>query len=195
MVPWINLVSLIIATKLLLYFYMKSAGPAALEKRIGERAYRHCTIYRLLAGGFEFVVMANYVVYVFYPLPTGLPERFPWPWWVSILIAALIGLPAGYLMYRGLKDAGEESIIVKQEHTLYGGIYQRMRHPQAVGEMPLFWAIAFLLNSPFLVLWSFVYVPVFIVMCWAEERDLLIRYGEAYKAYRRRVGLFFPKRQ
>ena len=141
------------------------------------------------------MVMANYAVYVFYPLPIGLPEHFPWPWWVSIVIGLVIGIPCGYLMYRGLKDAGEESVMVKKEHTLYGGIYERMRHPQAVGEMPLFWAIAFLLHSPFLVLWSFVYLPVFIVMCWAEERDLLIRYGEAYKAYRRRVGLFLPKRQ
>ena len=37
MTPWINLVSLIIATKLFLYFYVKSVGPAALEQRIGVR--------------------------------------------------------------------------------------------------------------------------------------------------------------
>lgn len=193
MIPWINLIILIIATKLLLYFYVKSAGPAALEQRIGERAWWRCTIYRFLAGFFEFVVMGNYVVYVFYPLPIGLPERFPWPWWISIVIGLMIAIPSGYLMYRGLKDAGEESVMVKKEHTLYGGIYERMRHPQAVGEMPLFWAIAFLLHSPFLVLWSFVYVPVFIVMCWAEERDLLIRYGEDYRQYLARTGRVLPR--
>lgn len=194
MIPWINLIILIIATKLFLYFYILSVSPAHMEQRIGERAWRRCTIYRFLAGGFEFMVMANYAVYVFYPLPLGLPERFPWPWWVSIVIGLMIAIPCGYLMYRGLNDAGEESVMVKKEHTLYGGIYERMRHPQAVGEMPLFWAIAFLLHSPFLVLWSFVYLPVFIVTCWAEERDLLIRYGEAYEQYRQRVGLLFPKR-
>jgi protein-S-isoprenylcysteine O-methyltransferase Ste14 len=97
-------------------------------------------------------------------------------------------------MLRGLKDAGRESMEPRKEHALHGGIYRRMRHPQAVGEMPLFWAIALLLHSPFLVLWSFVYLPVFIVMCWGEERDLLLRYGEAYEDYRQRVGLFFPKR-
>ena len=194
MLAWINLTALIIATKLFLYFYVKSVSPAQLERRIGAVAYRRCTVYRLLAGFFEALIMTTYVVYGFYPLPIGLPERFPWPWWVSLLIAVGIGIPAGYLMYRGLKDAGEESVIVRQEHTLFGGIYERMRHPQAVGEMPLFWAIAFMLHSPFLVLWSFVYVPIFIVMCWAEERDLLVRYGEAYATYRRRVRLFFPRR-
>jgi len=43
MTPWINLICLIIATKLFLYFYVKSVGPAALEQRIGERAYRRFT--------------------------------------------------------------------------------------------------------------------------------------------------------
>ncbi len=38
MTPWINLICLIIATKLFLYFYVKSVGPAALKKRIGKRA-------------------------------------------------------------------------------------------------------------------------------------------------------------
>lgn len=194
MFPWLNLIVLIIATKLLLYFYVLSVGPVRLEQRLGERAWRRCLWYRVIAGTFEFVIMANYVVYIFYPLPIGLPERFPWPWWVSVVIGLVIGLPTGWLMLRGLKDAGRESMEPRKEHALHGGIYGRMRHPQAVGEMPLFWAIAFLLHSPFLVLWSFVYLPVFIVMCWAEERDLLLRYGEAYEDYRQRVGLFFPKR-
>ncbi|UCH62266.1 MAG: hypothetical protein JSU77_10725 [Fidelibacterota bacterium] len=193
MIPWINLASLVVATKLFLYFYLLSVSPARMEQRVGDKAWRRCTIYRFVSGFFEAVITANYVLYVFYPLPIGLPEHFPWSWWGSIMIGLVIGIPCGYLMYRGLKDAGEETAIVRKEHTLYGGIYERIRHPQAVGEMPLFWAIAFLLHSPFLVLWSFVYVPVFIVMCWGEERDLLLRYGEAYEQYRRRVGQFFPK--
>ncbi|MFC1543321.1 methyltransferase family protein [Candidatus Neomarinimicrobiota bacterium] len=193
MLPWINLIILIVASKLFLYIYVLSVSPAHMEQRIGERAWRRCTIYRFVAGFFEAIITASYVLYVFYPLPISLPERFPWPWWVSIVIGLVIGLPSAYLMYRGLKDAGEESAVVRKEHTMYGGLYERMRHPQAVGEMPLFWSIAFLLNSPFLVIWSFIYVPIFIIMCWAEERDLLLRYGEAYDAYRRRVGLFRPK--
>ena len=44
--------------------------------------------------------------------------------------------------------------------------------------------IAFLLHSPFLVLFSAIWIPVFVLMCRAEERDLLIRYGSAYEEYR-----------
>jgi protein-S-isoprenylcysteine O-methyltransferase Ste14 len=94
-----------------------------------------------------------------------------------------------------LLDAGRESLEPKPEHTLYEGIYRRMRHPQALGEMPAFWVIAFALHSPFLVLWSFIYIPVFVLMCKAEEVDLLLRFGEEYEVYRRRVGIFGRKRR
>jgi methanethiol S-methyltransferase len=68
-----------------------------------------------------------------------------------------------------------------------------IRHPQAVEEVMLWWVLAFLLNLPFLVLFSFVYLPVWIYMCVAEERDLVIRYGEAYEMYRSQTGFWFPK--
>ena len=104
-----------------------------------------------------------------------------------------IGVPSGYLMYRGLKDAGEESLAPKKEHGLYGGIYERMRHPQAVGELPFWWVFAFALHSPFLVVFSFVWVPIFYATCLVEERDLVLRYGEPYEAYRRSTGFVVPK--
>jgi protein-S-isoprenylcysteine O-methyltransferase Ste14 len=31
-------------------------------------------------------------------------------------------------------------------------------------------------------------------MCLAEERDLVLRYGEAYEVYRERTGFLLPKR-
>jgi len=137
----------------------------------------------------------NYVLYVFYPLPIALSHPFPWAWWVSAALAALIALPASYVFLRGVRDAGEETMTPKKEHTLYGGIYAKMRHPQAVGELPWWWVIALLLHSPFLALYSLAWVPVFVLMCWAEEQDLLIRYGQAYAEYQSRTGLFIPRRR
>ncbi|MBA7645814.1 hypothetical protein ES703_53573 [subsurface metagenome] len=37
--------------------------------------------------------------------------------------------------------------------------YILYRHPQAVGELPFWWVLAFLLHSPFLVLFSLVWIP------------------------------------
>jgi protein-S-isoprenylcysteine O-methyltransferase Ste14 len=144
---------------------------------------------------FEFVTVACYVVYRFYPLPTPLPESFPWPWWVSGLIAAVIGIPTMLLMAIGLKDAGEEAAVPKKEHTMYGGIYKKIRHPQAAGEVFGWLWIGFLLDSPFLVIFSLVYFPIFLIMSWAEEHDLLLRYGDAYADYWKRIGAFWPKKR
>jgi protein-S-isoprenylcysteine O-methyltransferase Ste14 len=186
---------LIVAALLFFYFYVRSVGPAALEKKIGPSAYRKCTQYRAIASVFMTIASVNYVVYVFYPLPLSLPEKFPWPWWVSAVIAVLITIPSGYLFVRGMKDAGEETMIVKKEHKMYGGIYQKIRHPQAVGEVALWWTIAFLLHSPFLAAFSFIWLPIFYAMCLAEEKDLVIRYGEGYVAYQNETGMFFPMRR
>jgi protein-S-isoprenylcysteine O-methyltransferase Ste14 len=193
-IAWLNFVVLVISTLLTLYFYVKSVGPAALEQKIGPEAYKKCTRYRFIAGLFMGVVTINYILYVFFPLPIPLPATFPWSWGVSALIAVIIAIPAGYIWIRGMRDAGEETMVVKKEHAMYGGIYQKIRHPQAVGEMPFWWVIAFVLHSPLLVLYSFVWIPIFIAMCWAEERDLLIRYGEAYREYQKRTGFLIPRR-
>lgn len=193
MVAGLNFGILVISSLLFLIFYVKSVGPASLEKRIGPSAYQRCANYRVISSFFMMVVAVNYILYYWFPLPLPLPRTFPWSWWMSAIIAVFIAIPSLYLMIRGAKDAGEETMTPKREHTMYGGIYTRIRHPQAVGEFPLWWVLAFLAHSPFLVLFSFAYVPVWYYMCVAEERDLLIRYGAAYEEYRKRTGLWFPK--
>lgn len=195
MIAWINFAILILASILFLYFYVRSVSPAGREMVIGPRAYRLCFHNRLVAGGLEFVITANFVLYFFYPLPTPLPEKFPWAWWISAVVAALIGIPALVLMLAGLRDAGEEAMRPKKEHRMYGGIYTKMRHPQAVGEVFLFPVMGILLHSPFLTLFSLIYFPIFVIMCYAEEQDLLLRYGQSYAEYCQSTGAFWPKKR
>jgi protein-S-isoprenylcysteine O-methyltransferase Ste14 len=194
MFAWINFVFLIFASVLFLYFYIRSVSPAGREKIIGPRAYRLCFYDRLISGGFEFIITANFILYFFFPLAVPMPEKFPWAWWISVVIALLIGVPATILMVTGMRHAGEETMRPKKGHVMYGGIYTRLRHPQAVGEVFLFPVIAILLQSPFLTLTSLIYFPIFIIMCYAEEQDLLLRYGDPYAEYCRRTGAFWPKK-
>jgi protein-S-isoprenylcysteine O-methyltransferase Ste14 len=194
LIEWLNFLALLVATILFLYFYIMSASPAQLEKKIGEAAYPKCMRYRLIASAFETVTVINYVVYFFYPLPIGLPLVLPIPWLDSVLIAIVILIPSLYLMYIGMRDAGRETLEPKKEHTLYGGIYETIRHPQAIGESFMWFPFAFFLNSPFLVLYSFIWFPILYIMCLAEEKDLVIRYGQPYLDYRERVGFLIPKK-
>lgn len=194
MVAWINFASLIVALVMFLLFYIKSVSPAAMEKKIGEIAYKRAGQYRLVASILMFVIFANYILYYFYPLPLPFPKTFAWGWTISIVIGVFITLLGGSLMYRGIKDAGEETMTPKKSHTLYGGIYNYLRHPQALGEVAIWWAVAFFLNSPFLVIWSFLFIPIYALMCFYEEKDLIIRYGETYRNYRDNTGFFIPRK-
>ncbi len=195
MIAWTNFTVLLMATILFPLFYVRSVSPAGREKLIGEQAYRLCFHDRLVAGALEFVITVNFILYYFFPLETPLPKTFPWAWWVSLVIALAIGIPAAILMFIGTRDAGEETMRPRKEHAMYSGIYDRIRHPQAVGEVFLFPVFAILLHSPFLALFSLLYFPIFIIMCHAEEQDLLLRYGESYGAYCRKTGAFLPKRR
>jgi len=195
----VNFLTLIISSVLFTYYYVKSAGPAALEQQIGETAYKRCEWYRWVSSLFMTVASFNYVLYYWYPLPVMhrlvfLPTTFPWTWKLSATIAVMIGVPSGWLMYIGVRDAGEETMAPRKEHTMYEkGIYQQIRHPQALGEFPFWFVIAFLVHSPFLVMFSILYIPVWYYLCRVEENDLLIRFGSAYEDYMQQVGFWFPK--
>jgi protein-S-isoprenylcysteine O-methyltransferase Ste14 len=193
MIAWVNFAALLVSMFLFAWLYVQSVGPAALERKIGPEAYPRCARYRMLSMIFMFVASANYVLYYFFPLPVPLPRTFPWPWWASALVAAVIAIPSGYLVMRGVKDAGEEALTPKKEHEMFGGIYERIRHPQA-WEAAFWFVFAFLLHSPMLAIVSVLGVVLEYWMVMSEERDLVIRFGERYEEYRQRTGAFWPRR-
>jgi methanethiol S-methyltransferase len=194
MIALINFISLLAGGVLMTALYLMSARPAALEKKIGERAFKRCGAYRIASSVFMLTLTANYVLYHWFPLPFDpLPARFPWPYWVSAAIALAIALPSSALMIRSILDAKSEALVPDKSHALYGGIYLRIRHPMALGEVPLWWVFALLVDSPFMAAFSFVWLPVWFWWCVAEERDLAIRYGREYDNYRSRTGMFFSR--
>ena len=193
MIAWLNFIIMVLCGPIILYFYTKSVQPAKLEQKIGEQAYKRCATYRMIGSIPMVIAVINYVLYRYFPLPINLPETFPWNYWVSALIAVVLAIPSGYLFVRGMIDAGEETMTPKKEHTLYGGIYKKIRHPQGVGEAFIWIIFAFFLNSPLLVLFSFYWLVIWYFMVMAEEKDLILRYGKDYETYRQNTGAFFPK--
>ena len=49
-------------------------------------------------------------------------------------------------------------------------------------------------HSPFLVLLSLLWLPAGYLFCLAEERDLVLRFGDAYRDYQARTGMLWPRR-
>lgn len=194
MIGWINLAVLAACSLGGLVLYWRSVRPARLSLRIGpRRAYRRCTIYRVASAGLVTVTFANYVVWRFYPVGPGWAMHFPWPWWLSGLVAALLGLAGGWLMVRGILDAGAETMQPQVGRRLHGGIYRRVRHPQAVGGLSMWFVAAIALDSPFLLGWSLAFVPAWAGICLAEEADLRLRFGREYQRYAREVPMWIPR--
>lgn len=196
MIAVLNVALLFLSTLLMYWFYARSVSPVQRERANEPNAWAKCKRDRQISGAFMGVMLVNYVVYYFYPLEWQLlPTKFPWPYWGSLLLAVVVGVPCGWLLWRGVKDAGEETMSPQKEHTLYSGIYDYIRHPQAVGEGLSWTGMALLLHSSFLVIFSLVVcLPVWWLMCRAEEKDLLLRYGDSFAAYRARTGAFIPRR-
>jgi len=194
LIEWLNLLLLFVSTISSLYFYLKSVQPAKLEQEIGEIAYEKCERYRIYATIPFCIFFISYVIYVFYPLPLPIPNELPWDYSISVAAAIIIAIPSFALMGIGVRAAGEETVRPKKEHEMYGGIYNKIRHPQSLGEVWVGHILALILNRTFLLLFAFIWFPVFYYMVVVEERDLILRYGEPYIEYREKVGMFFPKR-
>jgi len=195
MIAYINITVLFLSLMIFFFLYLRSLSPSYLEKRIGEKAYKISTSYRMFSLPFINIVRVNYIIYFFYPLPLAFPRRFFWGWPLSLFFAFLLMLPYIYLLSRGLKDAGKESFITQKEHKLYNkGIYRRIRHPQHIGVVCSWWILSFLLDSPFLTLLSLVWVGVYYKFSLAEEKDLELRFGEDYLKYKRDTGGIFPRK-
>ncbi len=193
MVGWINLAVLAACSLGGLGLYWRSVRPARLSRRIGPpRAYRRCTIYRVASAGLVTVTFANYVLWRLYPVGPGWARHFPWPWWLSGLVAGLLGLAGGWLMIRGIVDAGAETMQPEAGGQLHGGIYRRLRHPQAVGGLSMWFVAAIALDSPFLLGWSLAFVPAWAAICLAEEADLRLRFPGRYDRYARQVPMWIP---
>jgi hypothetical protein len=92
MIPWPNFGVLFASSFLFTLFYIKSVGPAALEKKIGHLAYQRCATYRMISSILMIIAALNYILYLWFPLPLPLPRIFSWPWRVSAVIAVRAGV-------------------------------------------------------------------------------------------------------
>jgi protein-S-isoprenylcysteine O-methyltransferase Ste14 len=175
--------------------YIYSVFPAHLERRMGADAFRRCGRFRKASFTFLFLFAICEVVTIFLPMDFPLPHRlFPgWYWLLSAAIGVLLMLPATMILRAAQRAAKSESFAPSQRSTMYGGIYQRIRHPQMVGDLLYWFALAFLLNSPVLLLVNLLWIPINLVMAFAEELDLMLRFGEGYVAYRRSVPMLIPR--
>ncbi len=193
LIEWINFISLLISTLLFCYFYTLSVQPMKREEKRGVRAWKECGIFRGIAGFLEFIIVINLILWIWFPISI-LNWLINPNIWVGIIICAAIIVPGLVIMLKGVKDAGKETAQPSRDTVMYGGIYRFIRHPQSLGEFPIFVAIAFATNSWFLVIVMTIFVVVYVpIMIHYEEADLTRRFGDAYRKYQKNTRALFPK--
>lgn len=192
LVPWLNFISLHISALLFAYLGILSTMPVTLEEKHGNQAWSYCKTLRYASFAFAAIMVANTILWVWFPIPEIA-------WIISsnpmfgIVVGIIIGLPCFAIMAVAMKDAGTEMSYPVKETTLHGGIYRKIRHPGALGEMPLCVVLALFVNSLFLVLWMTVYVVLFTAInIHYEEEDLVKRFGDEYIEYRKRTPALLP---
>lgn len=193
MLPWINFVCLIASILLFCYFYTLSLIPKKREQEKGKEAWKQCSQFRNIAGVFEFIILINILLWIWLPI-SNLGWKIHTNPWVGIGISLAIAVPGLIIMFKGIKDAGSETYNPSDQTKLYGGIYKHIRHPQALGEFPLFIALGFFVNSWFLVFILTAFVVIYVpIMIHYEEKDLIRRFGESYEKYEEETGALLPK--
>jgi protein-S-isoprenylcysteine O-methyltransferase Ste14 len=82
---------------------------------------------------------------------------------------------------------------IRRRGAVTGGIYRLVRHPQYVG-LAVMGLGTLLLWPRFLVLLAFVTMLfLYRLLAGWEEAQCLARFGDSYRAYRQRTGMFLPR--
>lgn len=192
MISLLALACIVIGTIAFSVLYIISVQPASLALRIGERAYPLCGRVRVAAMAFEMLTLGGCILFIFGDAYNyRIVEHDALVIQIPGGIITLITL--GFMVYSTI-IAGREAAAPHKESTLYGGIYHYMRHPQTLGEMLSWLGIAMVLNSLPLLLYSIIWIPLFISYTILEDNDLAVRFGKDYIEYAQRVGIFWRKK-
>ncbi len=120
------------------------------------------------------------------------------PLWAKATGLLLIGI-ALYVFGRVKKELGTARLLGKTELSGGGelrvtGLYEHVRHPSYAAQMATMLGIGLIAGT--LTLWvvAAVWAALLNVAIRFEERELLARFGEPYRAYRARVPAFLPFR-
>ena len=92
------------------------------------------------------------------------------------------------------KNFTDTVVVRKGAHLVQSGPYQYMRHPMYVSAFFIFGG-GFLMTEIWLVAFfgGLLLLLILIFRTPEEERRLVQEFGDDYLAYKKRVGIFFPK--
>ncbi|HKZ03324.1 MAG TPA: isoprenylcysteine carboxylmethyltransferase family protein [Pyrinomonadaceae bacterium] len=119
-----------------------------------------------------------------------LPDWLRW-------IGVGVGAAAGGLLIWTLHSLGKnltDTVVTRREHTLVAtGPYRWVRHPFYDSVALCVLANSLVASNWFLFLTGGLALVLIFVRTRTEEEKLLARFGDDYRAYRKRTGRFLPR--
>lgn len=158
--------------------------PHSLLARRWWKAWRwHKTAYLVVTAGTLTLLFARWE-----PLPR-LVWKLEGAWWLNWVGVAgwLLALYAAAVM----NHAYTFGWTTRSPAFHTPGPYGRVRHPQMLGILIGVWSTPEMSEGRLLVA-AFLTVYILVAVRW-EERDLEAAHGAAYREYRKRAGMLFPR--
>jgi protein-S-isoprenylcysteine O-methyltransferase Ste14 len=162
------------------------------------------TIARRREGGFFLALRALVALLLFLPVVAyvAIPAWMTWaafelPAWLRWLgaVVGVLTIPAVSWVLRSLGHNVSETVLTKREHQLVtAGPYQWVRHPLYTTGITLFVALGLVQASWFVLFMAAVAaLLVRLLVIPAEERALVAKFGDRYRAYMGRTGRLLPR--
>ncbi|MCP4764049.1 MAG: isoprenylcysteine carboxylmethyltransferase family protein [archaeon] len=192
MIQYINVVIMLLSYISMFFLYIISIQPIKYREKWGNESEKKCLVIRTISGIFWLFIFITYILYLFYPID-GIPHNYPWSYFITLTISIFLLIPSIWLITIAFKDAGAETAKPNATQEIFGGIYEKIRHPQYTAEIVIWILLGMILNSIFLTIISFLWIPIFIIWIKFEEKDLILRFGNKYEERQKTTGMLIPK--
>ena len=158
----------------------------------GKKAFR--LGYLLEVGGY-----APFGLYTLHGIlaSNSIPRASPWQMVLGAILLAL-GIGLNYRAVRDLKLARWNSAHLygasDEAGLVESGVYARVRHPSYLGQMLALAGCVLIVPSRYIVAFAVTFALYTVALhVPIEEHFLVVRLGEAYREYRKRVPAFIPR--
>ena len=181
----------VVQTGITLY-YLRAAGAGANLFRSRQAGFALtasiATSYAGYGGGvIAYLIEPRWMVWAAMAIPL-------WIRWVGVLLLVV----GGAIVIRALHDLGENLTIspsTKDDQQLVTtGAYSWVRHPLYSAVFVESVGVCVVTANWFVSVCAGAFCSLLMYRTRLEEEDLVARFGDAYGAYRRRVGRFLPRR-
>jgi len=174
-----------------IYFRRQARQAGEIIRRAKEG--RHLLVLRILFAVPLYLSMLAYMIN---------PDWMSWaalrvPNWMRWL-AALVEMGMVPMIYWQMRSIGRnisETFLTKENHVLVmHGPYRWIRHPLYAVSTVILAALSLVAANGFML--ALAVLSIFIVALFVipqEEKQLILKFGEAYREYQRRTGRLLPR--